>query len=159
MFCQWVGGRLPTESEWEYAARSEGQNQKFPWGNDKPGCESAVVSGAKGPGCQEGSYNYYAQQKVCSRPEGNTAQGLCDMIGNADEWVSDKYHENYTGAPTNYQAWLKDPFKGSLNRELGIVRGGNFITIQNYAHAYIRAACSMGNGDLTTGFRCVRDIE
>jgi len=109
-FSEWVGGRLPSEAEWEYAARSAGKDQEYPWGNEEATCQRAVFSGCGSNGTAP----------VCSKPQGNSEQGLCDMAGNVWEWVQDWYHDSYDGAPIDGSAW-ESP-EGS-NR---VLRGGSW---------------------------------
>jgi formylglycine-generating enzyme required for sulfatase activity len=89
-YCEWASGRLPTESEWEYAARSRGKDHLYSWGNDPPSCELAAMWQEE---CQVDLLD--DSFPVCSKPAGNTEQGLCDMTGNVREWVADTYHGRY----------------------------------------------------------------
>ena len=105
-FAKFKNARLPSESEYEYAATSGGKNQKYPWGNEDATSDRAVMSGG-------------STMPVCSKPAGNTAQGLCDMSGNVWEWVQDKYQNSYVGAPTDGSAW-----EGAGSSR--VFRGGSF---------------------------------
>lgn len=114
-FCGWAGGggqraRLPSEAEWEYAARSGGQPALYPWGDGDPSCDRVVINDCLG--------DRRETRPACSVPEGNTSQGLCDMAGNAIEWVADAYHGSYVGAPGDGSAWLDPP------TEFQVMRGG-----------------------------------
>ena len=94
-YAAFKGARLPSESEWEYAAKSGGRDQIYPWGNTVGTTEHAV-------------FNSAVTESVCSKPAGNTAQGLCDMAGNVWQWVEDACggdaYETYEGAPTDGSA-------------------------------------------------------
>jgi formylglycine-generating enzyme required for sulfatase activity len=143
-FARWAGGRLPTEAEWEHAARSAGKNQKYPWGDSEATCALAVMdsggSNNSGDGCGRKQ-----TMNVCSKPAGNTQQGLCDMAGNVWEWVEDVY-SGYDSAPSDGTARTT----GGAKR---VVRGGGWLYPAKNLRAALRDWDSPGYRRYSLGFR------
>ena len=131
--------RLPSESEWEYAARA-GNTGKWSFGDD----ESQLGEYGWFNGNGEGTVHPVAQK----RPN---AFGLYDMHGNVWEWVSDAWHENYQGAPSDGSAWING---GDQSRR--VLRGGAWINYPRNLRSAYRLRSAPDDRDNSTGMRIVR---
>ena len=144
-YAAWAGARLPSEAEWEFAARSRGQDIRFPWGNEEPDCER--------------THNYTCEGSetavICTHPDGDSTEGICDLTGNIWEWVEDQYHRTYEDAPNDGSPWC-DQADCADESAVRVWRGGDYKSDINRMRSSARGYYGANVQFQWMGFRLAR---